>query len=153
MSIFSFLLVEKFFIMIIQEINLYLVYILISFTLIWFFLNFMRTKPKKNNLIILIEIISLFFCFFYFQPLISFFLYFCFLHSIRHLINEKKELKLTNFQLLKGTIPMTLLTIIFFLFIYMMYFLGFFDSQNINLLIIGLTSLTISHILLVNFSE
>ena len=52
-----------------------------------------------------IDIIILFFCFFYFEPLLSFLIYFCFLHSVRHLINEKKLLKLTNKKLLMKTIP------------------------------------------------
>ena len=100
---------------------------------------------------ILFEIIVLYFCFYYFEPLISFFTYFCFLHSIRHIKHEMKKLNLNFNTFFKKTIPFTLLTISFFILVYLFF-------QNINptelmfsYILVGLASLTIPHIILVNF--
>ena len=53
---------------------------------IWLFL---KNESKILKLSILIEFLLIGFCFIYFQPIISFLIYFCFLHSIRHLNEEK----------------------------------------------------------------
>ena len=100
---------------------------------------------------ILFEIIALYFCFYYFEPLISFFTYFCFLHSIRHINQEMKKLDLNFIRFFLKTIPFTLLTIIFFILIYI-----FFEKYNptdliFSYILVGLASLTIPHIMLVNF--
>ena len=141
----EFLLKVSFFINYFYIFLLFLIFIMIIKN--WRLLN-QFDKP----LITLIEIGLLFFCFWFFEPLFSFFIYFCFLHSIRHLSDEKNNLKLDNFQLLIKTMPMTLITLIFFVFL-----LIFLDKYSIlsqlNYIVIGLSSLTVSHILLVNFTK
>ncbi len=141
----EFLLKVSFFINYLYIFLLFLIFIMIIKN--WRLLN-QFDKP----LITLIEIGLLFFCFWFFEPLFSFFIYFCFLHSIRHLSDEKNNLKLDNFQLLIKTMPMTLITLIFFVFL-----LIFLDKYSIlsqlNYIVIGLSSLTVSHILLVNFTK
>ena len=60
---------------------------------VFFLINFVFKKISAN---LIIEFILLFFCFIYFKPLVSFFIYFCFLHSIKHLLYEKFKLKRRN---------------------------------------------------------
>ena len=127
-------------------------YILLFFLFIFwsgynlFHIGFKFIKDK-----ILFEIITLYFCFYYFEPLISFFTYFCFFHSIRHINHEMKKLDLKFITFFFKTIPFTLLTIIFFILIY-----AFFQNINpteliFSYILVGLASLTIPHIILVNF--
>ena len=51
-------------------------------------------QNKSQVYLVLGEFILLFFCFWFFEPLLSFFIYFCFLHSTRHLLDEKNNLDL-----------------------------------------------------------
>ena len=93
----------------------YLVYTIIPLLLLYTYNSLIKKEYGH-----LIDIITLLFCF-YFEPLLSFLIYFCFLHSVRHLINEKKLLQLTNKKLLLKTIPMTLIVsslLVFLIFIY-----------------------------------
>ena len=112
----------------------------------FFLINFSLKKISPN---LLVEIILLFFCFIYFKPLVSFFIYFCFLHSIRHLMYEKLKLNLSFKKLIIMTLPMTALSCLF------VFFLIFIVNQNnildLNYIVIALSSLTISHIFLINF--
>lgn len=93
-QVFNFFLVNDEFIFVLFRISEYFMYPLTL--LILFFLFY---SVIKKSFLIFFEIMSLFFCFLYFKPLISFFIYFCFLHSIRHLLNEKKKLNLSFNQL------------------------------------------------------
>lgn len=129
---------------------LYIILIL----LITFFLiqNYKKVFSYNKFSIFIIEIICLFFCFWFFEPLISFFIYFCFLHSTRHLIDEKRNLELNKKNLFVKTLPMTMLTIIFFTSLFF-YFNDNPNNLNISILVIGLSSLTIPHILLINFTK
>jgi hypothetical protein len=91
----------------------------------------------------------LIFCFTYFKPLVSFLIYFCFLHSIRHLLYEKLKLNLSLKRLVLNTLPMTVFSCLF------IFFLIITENQsiifNISHIVIAISSLTISHIFLVNF--
>ena len=114
--------------------------------LIFFLISFLLNKISKN---LLIELVLLFFCFLYFKPLVSFFIYFCFLHSIRHLLYERLKLNLSYKKLFLKTLPMTILSSLF------IFFLILTVAQNIILnisyIVIAISSLTISHIFLINF--
>ena len=132
----------------IDFVYLILIILIASFIIV----NLKQIRLNKKNLIHMIEIIGIFFCFCFFQPLISFFIYFCFLHSTRHLLEEKENLNLTNKTLIIKTLPMTFLTIIFFAFVFFI-FKSDVNDYNLNYVIIGLSSLTVSHILLVNFTK
>ena len=89
-----------------------------------------------------------------FAPLLSFTIYFCFLHSLRHSFSLIKEINSKNFKkglviFLKQALPLTLitaatfLTIIFFLNKYYL-----LDTAILKVIFIVLASLTFPHILL-----
>ena len=130
----------------IQFLNVYFFYFLILNLFIWLLLN---NESKILKLSILIEFLLIGFCFIYFQPIISFLIYFCFLHSIRHLNEEKKNLKLSYKKLFKKSIPFTLIPLIALT----IYFFNIDIKNNINIYytFIGLLSLTIPHVMLINY--
>ena len=130
----------------IQFLNEFFFYFLIFIFFLWFTLKSESSKLKSS---ILIEFCLIGFCFIYFEPIISFLIYFCFLHSIRHLNDEKKYLNLSYKNLFKKTLPFTIIPI----FILLIYFLSIDISDNIHVYytLIGLSSLTIPHVILINF--
>jgi Brp/Blh family beta-carotene 15,15'-monooxygenase len=86
-----------------------------------------------------------------FNPLIAFTIYFCFLHSLRHTASLTHEFNIDIQKFIKKAWPLTLLTaLLFFSGIYIL--TGFqnvpIDSSIINVIFIGLASLTFPHILL-----
>ena len=91
---------------------------------------------------------------YYFSPLIAFTFYFCFLHSIRHIITlmlelNQKDLNIGFRLFIKKALPLTILTALFCIF--SLYFLNnsySFDSSILKIIFIGLASLTFPHILL-----
>ena len=91
---------------------------------------------------------------YYFSPLLAFTMYFCFLHSIRHIITlilelEKNDLNLGFKMFAKKALPLTILTISLCLIV--LYFINntyTFDSSVLKIIFIGLASLTFPHILL-----
>ncbi len=96
---------------------------------------------------------------YYLSPLIAFTIYFCFLHSIRHTISLAVEIDNTNFKnglklFIKKAFPLTVLTAIFSVII--LYFLNnVYDLSTsiLQIIFIGLASLTFPHILLEYFLE
>ena len=86
-----------------------------------------------------------------FNPLIAFTIYFCFLHSLRHSISLIYELNIDIADFIKKAWPLTLITAFFF-FIGIYFLTGFqkidIDSSIVNVIFIGLASLTFPHILL-----
>jgi len=86
-----------------------------------------------------------------FNPLIAFTIYFCFLHSLRHSISLTYELNIGITDFIKKALPLTIITVFFF-FIGLYVLTGFqkieIDSSIINIIFIGLASLTFPHILL-----
>ena len=93
---------------------------------------------------------------FLFSPLVAFTIYFCFIHSIRHIISLILEYEKEDFYFSKGlkkfyirALPLTLITAI--LFIVGVYFLTNYyvlDDAILKVIFIGLASLTFPHILL-----
>lgn len=126
--------------------NDFFFYFLILIIFIWLFL---RNESKKLKLKILMEFILIGFCFIYFPPIISFLLYFCFLHSIRHLNEEKKYLKLSYKNLFKKTLPFTFIPLL----VLIIYFFNIDIKNNIHIYYtaVGLSSLTIPHVVLINY--
>ncbi len=151
-EIFSYFLVNESFLVNSLTYFNYLYYFLLFLILFWFVTSFSRFLSNDRNFISSLEIVILFFCFWFYQPLISFFLYFCFLHSTRHLIDEQKVLGFSFLQLILKTIPLTFVTLVFFIAIFLV-FDGFPYNLNISYVVIGLSSLTTSHIFLVNFTK
>jgi Brp/Blh family beta-carotene 15,15'-monooxygenase len=107
-----------------------------------------------SKITIFIDYISIILVNFYFSPLIAFTVYFCFLHSIRHIVNLIFELDKDNF--LSGaklfiikSVPLTALTgLLALLSLYFINFKVIFDDAIIKVIFIGLASLTFPHILL-----
>ena len=151
-EIFSFFFVETNFLSSISLYFNYIYFLVVMLIIVWFAKNLNSISKSQEQRILAIEIFLLFFCFWFFEPLFSFFIYFCFLHSTRHLIEEKNNLQLKASKLILKTIPMTLLTLLFFTLIFFL----FYDSVNtlaLSYVVIGLSSLTISHIVLINFTK
>ena len=111
---------------------------------------------KENNFVkdkFFHEYICIFFCFYYFEPLLAFFLYFCFFHSLRHLFFEKKSLNLSFKSLILKTIPMTFLSLIFIISLYYYNNVFGFSEEQIFVLFLALAGLTLPHMILINFSR
>ena len=128
----------------------YLVYFIIPLMALFIYYSFI-----KQNLGGILEIFIILFCFYFFKPLVSFLLYFCFLHSTRHLLNEKKLLNLSFKKIFFKTIPMTSIVVVgTFILLFLSYF--FFKSSSLlfsSYIIIALFCLTIPHIILINFTK
>ena len=126
------------------------------FVIVSFFANIIISSNKKIEIksILIMDFMSILLLNYFFNPILAFTLYFCFLHSVRHAFKLSNELNKNN--LFKGfkefmikAIPLTILTSI--LFLLSLLFLNnfyFFDSALSKVIFIGLASLTFPHILL-----
>ena len=129
---------------------LYIGIILSTLSSIFLFIKNFEIK----KFIIFLDYFSILILNYYFSPLISFTIYFCFLHSIRHSITLCYELDKNNIYngfkiFIKKAIPLTILTAFFCLI--SLYFLNNnydFNSSILKIIFIGLASLTFPHILL-----
>ena len=128
-------------------------FFLIAFLVSWISMNIYKEGLRFFEEIVFWEIVLLITCFVIFDPLVAFFTYFCFLHSVRHMLDEKVSLNLKLDQLIIMSLPFTIATILFFSSIF--YYYTFFDHNEkiLSYIFVGLASLTTSHILLVNFSK
>ena len=118
------------------------------------YLYFIFKKRFKDFEILFLDIISILILNFIFSPLIAFTIYFCFLHSIRHIISISYELDPGSFldgvkAFIKKALPLTIITAV--LYLLAIVFLSNSYSLNdsiIKVIFIGLASLTFPHILL-----
>ena len=108
----------------------------------------------KDFEILFLDILSVLILNFIFSPLIAFTIYFCFLHSIRHIISISCELDGNSFSngakiFIKKALPLTILTALLYLLsvVYISSSYGLSDAI-IQVIFIGLASLTFPHILL-----
>ena len=91
---------------------------------------------------------------YFFTPFFAFTIYFCFLHSIRHIFSLSHELDKTNIK--KGlsiffnkALPLSLITAIFFILsLFFLLDLNQLNEAIFKVIFIGLASLTFPHILL-----
>jgi len=118
------------------------------------YLYFIFKKRFKDFEILFLDIISILILNFIFSPLIAFTIYFCFLHSIRHIISISYELDGSNFSngakiFVKKALPLTILTALLYLLsvVYLSNSYGLNDVIT-QVIFIGLASLTFPHILL-----
>ena len=134
-----------------EELKIFLIGVsLSSLACLYLFLK----NYEINKVTIFIDYISIILVNFYFPPLVAFTVYFCFLHSIRHIVNLIFELDKDNF--LSGaklfiikSVPLTALTgLLALLSLYFINFKVIFDDAIIKVIFIGLASLTFPHILL-----
>jgi len=129
---------------------LYIGIILSTLSSIFLFIKNFEIK----KFIIFLDYFSILILNYYFSPLVSFTIYFCFLHSIRHSITLSFELDendiYNGFKIfVKKALPLTILTATFCLV--GLYFLNNnydFNNSILKIIFIGLASLTFPHILL-----
>ena len=118
------------------------------------YLYFIFKKKFKDFEILLLDIFSILILNFIFFPLIAFTIYFCFLHSIRHIISISCELDEKSFSngvkiFVKKALPLTIVTALLYL-LAVFYLSNSYGLNNviIQVIFIGLASLTFPHILL-----
>ena len=129
--------------------------ILYLFILLSFVANIIVSLNKsfESKSLLLMDFLSILILNYFLNPIIAFTIYFCFLHSIRHSIslikdinkNVKKGLPI----FLKKATPLTIITILAYLF--SLFFLNNYYELNeaiYKVIFIGLASLTFPHILL-----
>lgn len=117
------------------------------------------TNYEFKKFTILFDCLSVLIINYFLSPLLAFTIYFCFLHSIRHIINLVFELNENNFKegfkiFLSKSMPLTILTIVFYIIsLYLLNNYYEFDNAIFKVIFIGLASLTFPHILLEYFLE
>ena len=118
------------------------------------YLYFAYKNKFKDFEIIFLDMITIIILNYIFSPIIAFTLYFCFLHSIRHIISLSNELDKNNFSngakiFIKKALPLTVVTAILYLIaaVFLSKYYGLNDVI-IKVIFIGLASLTFPHILL-----
>ena len=90
----------------------------------------------------------------FFDPLVAFTIYFCFLHSARHSISLIYELNRNNFkkglkQFIKKALPLTIITgVLYLIAVFILTNSYDLDNAILKVIFIGLASLTFPHILL-----
>ena len=139
------------------ETNKVIQILIICSTLSSIFLFLKNFEIKK--FVIFLDYFSILILNYYLSPLLSFTVYFCFLHSIRHSISLAIELNpnsvANGFRLfVKKALPLTILTgVLSFIALYLLSNSYNLDSAILKVIFIGLASLTFPHILLEYFLE
>ena len=118
------------------------------------YLYFAYKNKFEDFEIIFLDMLSIIILNFIFSPIIAFTVYFCFLHSVRHIISLSNELDKNNVSngakiFVKKALPLTVVTAI--LYLIATTFLSKYYGLNdviIKVIFIGLASLTFPHILL-----
>ena len=110
-------------------------------------------KNIEEKSLLLMDYLSILILNYFLNPIIAFTVYFCFLHSIRHsisLIHEiNKNLRRGLPIFIKKALPLTILTIIGYIFsILILNNYNELDETIYRVIFIGLASLTFPHILL-----
>ena len=118
------------------------------------YLYFVNKNKYEDFEVLFLDMLSILILNYVFNPLIAFTIYFCFLHSIRHIISISHELNGDNFNLglkafVKKALPLTIITAVLYLLatVFLSKFYGLNDVI-IKVIFIGLASLTFPHILL-----
>ena len=118
------------------------------------YLYFVNKNKYEDFEVLFLDMLSILILNYVFNPLIAFTIYFCFLHSIRHIISISHELSGDNFYLglkafVKKDLPLTIITAVLYLLatVFLSNFYGLNDVI-IKVIFIGLASLTFPHILL-----
>ena len=117
-------------------------------------LYFLIENIDENYDFIIFDLLSINLLFYILSPLAAFTLYFCFIHSLRHTVSlcndlDNKSLYKGFKKFLKKALPLTAITAI--IFIIVVFILIKYNTLNfalINVIFIGLASLTFPHILL-----
>ena len=139
--------------LIILENEHWIINVCISLSVLGYF-YFVYQNKFKDFEILFLDMLSILILNYIFNPLIAFTIYFCLLHSIRHIISISYELDPKSFLngtkiFIKKALPLTIVTAV-------LYLLAIFFLSNsyvlsdviIKVIFIGLASLTFPHILL-----
>ena len=123
------------------------------------YLYFTYKNKFEDFEILFLDMLSIIILNYVFSPIIAFTVYFCFLHSIRHIISLSNELDKNNFSngvkvFIKKALPLTVVTAILYLVaaLFLSKYYGINDVIT-KVIFIGLASLTFPHILLEYFLE
>ena len=129
--------------------------LVIIFVLLSILSSFIIVSSVRNlyALVLVLDLMAILVLNYFLQPLLAFTLYFCFLHSIRHSISLMYELdnNLTKSIpiFFKKSLPLTLLTGVLFVIIFILLMSEYDVSNSINKVVfIGLAALTLPHITL-----
>ena len=152
LKIFELLLINNSFLIFIQNehwvINICLIFNFLGYLYFVFRNNF------DNFEILFLDLLLILIINFIFSPLLAFTIYFCFLHSIRHIISIVLELDEANFSngiklFIKKALPLTIVTaILYLLAVFLIANFYGFNTAIMQVIFIGLASLTFPHILL-----
>ena len=130
--------------------------ILITLISLSFLINILLTivNFKISNLTLLLDFASILILNYFLSPLIAFTIYFCFLHSIRHIIAIANEVNNRNFydglkEFIKKASALAIVTVILFILALIITY-NYFEINDaiLKIIFIGLASLTFPHILL-----
>ena len=152
LKIFEILFIKENFLILLKEEH-WIINVFLTFSILGYICFVIRNKFVDFEIIFL-DLLSILILNYTFDPLFAFTIYFCFLHSIRHIISISNDLDSNNFQsgikiFIKKALPLTIATIV--LYIFAIIFLSFSYGLNeviVKVIFIGLASLTFPHILL-----
>tara|TARA_A100001037_G_C14999463_1_gene566310 strand:+ start:65 stop:1006 length:942 start_codon:yes stop_codon:yes gene_type:complete len=152
LKIFEILFIKENFLILLKEEH-WIINVFLTFSILGYICFVIRNKFVDFEIIFL-DLLSILILNYAFDPLFAFTIYFCFLHSIRHIISISNDLDSNNFQsgikiFIKKALPLTIATIV--LYIFAIIFLSFSYGLNeviVKVIFIGLASLTFPHILL-----
>ena len=129
--------------------------LVIIFVLLSILSSFIIVSSVRNlyALVLVLDLMAILVLNYFLQPLLAFTLYFCFLHSIRHSISLMHELDKNLAKsipiFLKKSLPLTLLTGVLLVIIFILLMSEYDVSNSINKVVfIGLAALTLPHITL-----
>ena len=130
--------------------------ILITLISLSFLVNVLLTinNFSISNLTLLLDFVSILILNYFLSPLVAFTIYFCFLHSIRHIIAIANEVNNRNFydglkEFIKKASTLAIVTVILFILALIITY-NYFEINDaiLKIIFIGLASLTFPHILL-----
>ena len=130
--------------------------ILITIISLSFLVNILLTinNFSISNLTLLLDFLSILILNYFLSPLVAFTIYFCFLHSIRHIIAIANEVNNRNFyhglkEFIKKASALAIVTVILFILALIITY-NYFEINDaiLKIIFIGLASLTFPHILL-----
>ena len=131
----------------------WIINICLSLSILGYFYFVFKNKFKDFEILFL-DMLSILILNFIFSPLIAFTIYFCFLHSVRHIISISCELDENSFSngakiFVEKALPLTILTALLYL-LSLVYLSNSYALNDIiiQVIFIGLASLTFPHILL-----
>ncbi len=131
----------------------WIINLFLSLSILGYFYFIYKNKFKDYEILFL-DLFSILILNYVFTPLIAFTIYFCFLHSIRHIISISYELDPINFfegikSFVGKALPLTIITaVLYFLAIVFLSNSYGLNDVIIKVIFIGLASLTFPHILL-----